>query len=280
MMGFKDTGYQQDYNLSQPKPEKHFFTAMKAIIASSILSLGIFLGAASDQEAPVLKEADRLYEIAKKISDLLEIEKLIRETDANGSGFAGSAKLSWRLGRIYYKLGDWSDAETDKIRYFSLCVEHTEKTVKINPRSANGFFFRGLCTGKLGETKGLWASLGIISPLKKDMETAIGLDPSVSEGGPHRALGNLYLQLPRFFGRDLERAIDHFREAVRLGPKYGENYLGLDQAYFKNDEYISARNTLRTFLEVAGKLEEDESVRGFVSETRTFLQQITEQIDP
>ena len=112
------------------------------------------------------------------------------------------------------------------------------------------------------------------------MEIAIRLDPSVNKGGPHRALGNLYLQLPRFFGKDLKRSINYFREAVRLGPKYGENHLGLARAYFENDNYVAAREALRAFLEVASKLEEDESIRSLISETHTLLHQIAERIGP
>ncbi len=249
---------------------------MNEIFKASVLSIGFLLGAELDQEA-VLKEIDRLYGVAKDRQDLLKIEALTRETTRR---FPEADTVSWRLGRIYFKLGKLSEAETDKVRYFSLCLEHAENTVKINPKSANGFFFKGLCNGKLGQTRGLWASLGIIEPLKEAMETAIRLDPSVSEGGPHRALGNLYLQLPRFFGKDLKRSINHFREAVRLGPKYGENYLGLARAYFENDDYVAARDTLRAFLEVASKLGEDESVRNLISETHTLLHQIAERIGP
>ena len=249
---------------------------MNGIFKASVLSIGLLLGAELDQEA-VLKEIDRLYKVAKNRQDLLKIETLTHEATRR---FPEADAVSWRLGRTHFKLGKWSEAKADKIRYFSLCLEHAQNTVRINPKSANGFFFKGLCNGKLGQTRGMWASLGIIEPLKKSMEIAIRLDPSVSEGGPHRALGNLYLQLPRFFGKDLKRSINHFREAVRLGPKYGENHLGLARAYFENDDYVAARDTLRAFLEVASKLGEDESVRNLISETHTLLHQIAERIGP
>ena len=249
---------------------------MNGIFKASVLSIGVLLGTELDQEA-VLKEIDRLHGIATNRQDLLKIEVLTREV---AHRFPESDTVSWRQGRTYFKLGKWSETETDKIYYFSLCLEHAQNTVKINPKSAYGFYFNGLCHGKLGQTRGLWASLGIIEPLKEAMETAIRLDPSVSEGGPHRALGNLYLQLPRFFGKDLKRSINHFREAVRLGPKYGENYLGLARAYFENDDYVAARDTLRAFLEVVGELGEDESVRNLISEAHTLLHQIAERIGP
>ena len=93
-------------------------------------------------------------------------------------------------------------------------MEQTEKALKINPKSASSYFFNGLCNGSLGQVQGIWSSLGKIKPFKKDMEMAISLDPTVNEGGPHRALANLYLKLPYLLGGDLSQSIVHFKEAV------------------------------------------------------------------
>ena len=188
--------------------------------------------------------------------------------------FPESSGIFWRMGRTYFKLGEKSNAKSEKIRYFLLCIEYAGKTLKINSKSAHGYFFNGLCNGRLGQVQGIWSSLGKIKPFKNDMETAIRLDPSVNEGGPHRALANLYLKLPYLLGGDLDRSIIHFREAVRLGPEFGENYLGLAEAYIENENFILAKDTLRTLLNMESRSQKEESMRAWQIEARSILKKI------
>ena len=158
--------------------------------------------------------------------------------------------------------------------FFSLCIAQTKKTIEINSQSANGYFFNGLCSGTLGQTQGIWSSLGTIAPFKKDMETAINLDPSIEEGGPHRALGNLYLKLPYVLGGDLERSIGHFQKAIQLGSEFGENYLGLAEAYIENGDFILAKGILHTLLNMKLSSQKEESVLEWKTQALDFLGEI------
>ena len=156
----------------------------------------LFVGLVS-QETDLIKEIDHGYSLAKSTDDLFTLEALVKKSLKI---FPESDKLFWRLGRIYFKIGEKSNTESEKTYFFSLCMVQTKKAIEINSQSANGYFFNGLCNGTLGQAQGIWSSLGTIEPFKKDMETTISLDPSVEEGGPHRALGNLYLKLPYILG--------------------------------------------------------------------------------
>ncbi|SVB61471.1 uncharacterized protein METZ01_LOCUS214325, partial [marine metagenome] len=183
-----------------------------ALSGKGLLFSILFVGLAS-QETGLIKELDHNYSLAKSSDDLYTLESLVKKSLKT---FPESDKLFWRLGRVYFKLGETFTSESKKIYFFSLCMAQTKKTIEINSQSANGYFFNGLCSGTLGQTQGIWSSLGTIEPFKKDMETAINLDPSIEEGGPHRALGNLYLKLPYVLGGDLERSITHFQKAIQL----------------------------------------------------------------
>ena len=153
-------------------------------------------------------------------------------------------------------------------------MAQTKKTIEINSQSANGYFFNGLCRGTLGQTQGIWSSLEIIGPFKKDMETAINLDPSIEEGGPHRALGNLYLKLPYVLGGDLERSIAHFQKAIQLGSEFGENYLGLAEAYIENGDFVLAKGILHTLLNMKLSSQKEESVLEWKTQALDFLREI------
>jgi tetratricopeptide (TPR) repeat protein len=153
-------------------------------------------------------------------------------------------------------------------------MAQTKKTIEINSQSANGYFFNGLCSGTLGQAQGIWSSLGTIEPFKKDMETAINLDPSIEEGGPHRALGNLYLKLPYVLGGDLESSIAHFQKAIQLGSEFGENYLGLAEAYIENGDFILAKDILHTILNMKLSSQKKESVLEWKTQALDFLKKI------
>ena len=241
-----------------------------ALSGKGLLFSILFVGLAS-QETGLIKELDNNYSLAKSTDDLYTLEALVKKSLKT---FPESDKLFWRLGRVYFKLGETFTSESKKIYFFSLCMAQTKKTIEINSQSANGYFFNGLCSGTLGQTQGIWSSLGIIEPFKKDMETAINLDPSIEEGGPHRALGNLYLKLPYVLGGDLERSIGHFQKAIQLGSEFGENYLGLAEAYIANGDFILAKGILHTLLNMKLSSQKEESVLEWKTQALDFLGKI------
>ena len=241
-----------------------------ALSGKGLLFSILFVGLAS-QETGLIKELDHSYSLAKSSDDLYTLESLVKKSLKI---FPESDKLFWRLGRVYFKLGETFTSESEKIYFFSLCMAQTKKTIEINSQSANGYFFNGLCSGTLGQTQGIWSSLGIIEPFKKDMETAINLDPSIEEGGPHRALGNLYLKLPYVLGGDLERSIGHFQKAIQLGSEFGENYLGLAEAYIENGDFVLAKGILHTLLNMKLSSQKEESVLEWKTQALDFLGKI------
>ena len=241
-----------------------------ALSGKGLLFSILFVGLAS-QETGLIKELDHNYSLAKSTDDLYTLEALVKKSLKT---FPESDELFWRLGRVYFKLGETFTSESEKIYFFSLCLAQTKKTIEINSQSANGYFFNGLCSGTLGQTQGIWSSLGIIEPFKKDMETAINLDPSIEEGGPHRALGNLYLKLPYVLGGDLERSITHFQKAIQLGSEFGENYLGLAEAYIENGDFILAKGILHTLLNMKLGSQKEESVLEWKTQALDFLGKI------
>ena len=241
-----------------------------ALSGKGLLFSILFVGLAS-QETGLIKELDHNYSLAKSTDDLYTLEALVKKSLKT---FPESDKLFWRLGRVYFKLGETFTSESEKIYFFSLCMAQTKKTIEINSQSANGYFFNGLCSGTLGQTQGIWSSLETIEPFKKDMETAINLDPSIEEGGPHRALGNLYLKLPYVLGGDLERSIGHFQKAIQLGSEFGENYLGLAEAYIENGDFILAKGILHTLLNMKLSSQKEESVLEWKTQALDFLGKI------
>lgn len=208
------------------------------------------------QQAETLKEFEH---IAGEIREFLEKEP-------------NSPEWLWRLARTHYAIAKRSE----DTHHYDLCIEHSGRALEIKPDSAISYFFRGLCRGKQGEMRGIWSSLGIIEPFEEDMKKALALEPSIQNGGPNRALGKLYLELPFFLGGSTDQSIFHLKEAVRLSPGYAENHLGLAQAYYAKNNFTSARKSLSTLLSLTDNVADDKDLL----KLRKQGQELMEKLSP
>jgi tetratricopeptide (TPR) repeat protein len=241
---------------------------------ASLFSLFFIFTLSAKGMPPVLVEdIDRQYEsVPKTAEDLLQTESTILKA-LKQSGV--SEPLTWRLARTYYSLGDRSTEDVRK-EYYHRCIERADQAIQLNNQSAWGFFLRGICRGKLGEMQGIWSSLSIIKPLKQDFKKAVKLDPSVSAGGPHRALGKLYLELPGLLGGSVNKSVDHLKQAVTLGPTFADNYLFLADALFEQENYQAAKITLGNLLTIVPKSDDSPKAQQIRKKVQTRM----EKIDP
>lgn len=199
-------------------------------------------------------EIDKQYQQAKTLNQFEHIAEEIRQVlqlEPSNPGW------QWRLARSHYAIAKRTENDDIANHHYDLCIKHSSQTLEMQPNSAIGYFFRAICRGKQGEMKGMWSSLGAIDPFEEDMKKALALDPAIQNGGPNRALGKLYLELPFFLGGSNGKAINHLKEAVRLGPDYAENHLGLAQAYYAKNNYTAAQKTLSTLLSLTDNGDED-----------------------
>jgi tetratricopeptide (TPR) repeat protein len=217
-------------------------------------------------------EIDRGYHQAKT---LLEFQKIAEKIQKLIEKEPNESEWQWRLSRSHYSMAKKSADEDTKNLHYDLCIDLSSQALEFKPNSAISFFYRGLCRGKQGEMKGIWASLGIIEPFEEDMKKAMKLDPTIEQGGPHRALGKLYLELPFFLGGNNNQAVFHLEQAVRLGPEYAENHLGLAQAYYAKNNLISARKSLLTLMRLTNNVSDDEDLLSIRTKGQKLMNKLT-----
>ena len=222
----------------------NIFLKLRGFLIALLLTQNINVPPAFSQ-SPNLFEIDHLYQ---KSQSSLEYKKIATQIENILTTHPGQHEWLWRLARIHYAIA--KKLPENNIHHYGLCIHYSSKAVALQSDSAISYFYRGLCRGKQGETKGIWASLGIIGPFEEDMEQAVRLDPTVSHAGPHRALGKLYLELPFFLGGDLGKSSFHLQEAVRLAPDYAENHFGLAQVLIKKNNSTEARETLHKLMQL------------------------------
>ena len=221
-------------------------------------------------ENPItLAEIDSQHEKSQLQTGYQEIASQIEKVLASNPN---QYQWQWRQARTQYSLA--KKAGESKSDYYDLCILHSSRAIDLQPDSAVSYFYRGLCRGKQGEMKGVWASLGMIEPFKEDMTKAVELGPKVNHAGPHRALGKLYLELPFFLGGDSDKAVFHLKEAVRLAPDYAENHLGLAQILVKKNNSTQARESLHKLIQLTDNTQ-DEKLLSLRKEGMELLENLT-----
>lgn len=244
--------------ISSRKKIRVFLLAVFSMIATgNIVSAGENEIDKQYQQARTLKEFEQ---IANKIQKILKKEP-------------GNPEWQWRLARSHYSIA--KRAEDTKNHHYDQCIRHSSQALELKPDSSISYFFRALCRGKQGEMNGIWSSLRIIGPFEEDMKKALELDPAIEDGGPHRALGNLYLELPFFLGGSDDKSVYHFEEAVRQSPDYVENHLGLAQAYYTQNNFALARKSLLTLRRLTDNVADDEDLLNFRTQGQELMKKLT-----
>jgi tetratricopeptide (TPR) repeat protein len=176
------------------------------------------------------------------------------------------------MANIHYKLARMLPDK--QIQYMNSCIDHSQRAILSDASAGVGYFYKGLCLGRLGELKGMWNSLKTIKPFRENMEAAVKINPAIDNGGPHRALGRLYFKLPGILGGSLKKSIDHLRKAVDYGPRYWENHFFLAESYFANSQYRLARSELHSAMEIASQTNDDPDSKTHTVEFQTLMKQI------
>jgi len=223
---------------------KTIYIKLWGLLAALLLTQNMHVTAAFSQSL-TLVEVDHLYQKSKSF---LEYKNIATQIEKFLKTHPDKHEWQWRLARTHYAIA--KNLPENNIHHFELCISYSSRAIKLTPDSAISYFYRGLCRGKQGETKGIWASLRIIGPFEEDMKKAVSLDPTVSNAGPHRALGKLYMELPFILGGDLGKSSFHLQEAVRLAPDYAENHLGLAQVLIKKNHSTEARESLHKLMQL------------------------------
>jgi tetratricopeptide (TPR) repeat protein len=106
--------------------------------------------------------------------------------------------------KIYYANG----VEFFKTRQYDLAIVEFSKALKINPRIANAYAFRGLC----------YIARGEYDQAISDASKAVGINPKLASAHEILALG--------YFGkRKFDKALEAVRKARCLGYKVNANFL-------------------------------------------------------
>jgi tetratricopeptide (TPR) repeat protein len=242
------------------------------IAGAAILMLGFCGLAAAQKTAP---PSCQLYTGKASLESLKQRESQLKDEFLRSASPTGGDHCE--MANIHYKLARLLPDQ--QVQHLNSCIAHSQKAILRDSRSGVGYFYKGLCLGRLGELKGIWGSLKIITPFRENMETAAKIDPAIDRGGPHRALGRFYFKLPMLLGGDLEKSIDHLVKAVEYGPRYWENHFFLAESYYEDDQYQLARTELQKAMELASQPNDDPEYKTREVELQALMKAIESNLN-
>ncbi|MBI4126826.1 MAG: tetratricopeptide repeat protein [Deltaproteobacteria bacterium] len=163
------------------------------------------------------------------------------------------------------KRGVMKDEAETGIHYAERCLERA-------PEEAACFYYRAINTGLYYQARVVGYQTGV-KHMAADLERVIAINALYDYAGAHRALGELFTKLPQTtvhpndLRRDLEKAENYLREAVRLAPDYPENYLQLSETLTARGKYDEAQGALSRAKELVPRWKRDRAYGSWQSAT-------------
>jgi len=138
---------------------------------------------------------------------------------------------------------------SERLRQAEFGLSLARQAISLLPENPLPHYLAAILTGLVAENDPA-RGLSLVPDIESEAAKAVELEPGIDNAGPHRLLGELYLQAPGFpisIG-DKELAVEHFREAVRIAPTHYENRLDLIDALTRNEQTVEACRELATLL--------------------------------
>ncbi len=210
-----------------------------------VLALAVLLGAATAwAQSPLVAEvrtwSTRYHENPPRIDQMRAALAEAVKTDSHVDNLIALAQVCFIWGDIRAKTPE------EKLEAYDQGREAGRRAVELAPRNPQAHFWYGTNTGRWGQTKGVLRSLFLLSTVKQEIDAVMELDPKFPP--VYSLAGNVYYEVPRFFGGDLDKAEEMFRKGLELDPKFTSARVGLARTLIKKGHLAEARRELGAVL--------------------------------
>ncbi len=199
-----------------------------------------------------IAEADKLYGMREDLTKVRQAVALLRQARLSDYGNFDAA---WKLARSDYFLGDHTTVEAERDNAFREGEEAGKSAVKLQPDKPEGHFWLGANYGGSAKHSTL-AGLSSVEDIRSSMEAVLKIDEGFQSGSAYLGLGQLYLEAPKIFGGDSQKAVGYLEKGLKYGNdnallhvKLAEGYhvLGRDADARKQCEFILAMKPQRDY---------------------------------
>lgn len=168
--------------------------------------------------------------------------KLARDED-------GRAVTLTELARLCFVIGQLEEGQEGE-SYYEKGRDYANLLSREQPRRVEGHYWLALNLAGLAEVGRAGHALRLLPTIVERLETALSLDETYDQGGPHRILGCIFCEAPRWplSEGDLKKAMHHLRTAVEIAPENSTNHLYLARTLIELDKYDEAKLELERVL--------------------------------
>ena len=156
--------------------------------------------------------------------------------EATTAALALNNATGYALAAEYTTAGAGLVADSQKKVLFTKAQEYAKKAIALDANNAEGYFELARAQGRLAQFVGILQSLGLAGDMKKNLDTAIKLNPKMA--GAYVALGlwNANLDAKGFAARaatgaNKSQVVPNFEKAVALEPNNITHRLEFANAY-------------------------------------------------
>jgi len=180
------------------------------------------------------------------------------------------------LSYVYFLQGDVRATTTEaKLAAYDRGRELGRRAIELAPKSHDAHLWYAINTGRWGQTKGVLRSLFLLPTVREEIDVLLELDPRSVRA--HAFAGNVFLEVPRLFGGDREKAAGHFKKAIELDPRFTVARVDLARLHIAEGRWADARRELeRVVTERAPSIVADWTVKD-LPRARKLLESIRDK---
>ncbi len=159
---------------------------------------------------------------------------------------------AYQLARTDYYLANYYEMIAKNKKAFAQAVDDAirsaERAVQLEPDDSNAHALLGDLYGRKIGLGGIFAGMKWGPKGEEQMNQAVRLDPQNPYA--YDCIGRRYLFAPRAFGGNIQKAIENFKKAIDLDPKYDEGFVWLGIAYKTQGNTSAARQNFEQALKI------------------------------
>lgn len=185
-------------------------------IVACLLTISQLAAATADQ---LVRQADALWPrrhvpaITKKHLALLN-----RALAASPNHYGANWRWTWSA---LYRVRNFIAGKQNKLAVLKQAIAAGTRAITANPNGVEGHFWLGVSYGESARLKGGLGALGDVGKFKKQVETALRLNPNYNYGSPVLTLARMYYMAPGWpvsFG-DNKKSLAYIERALKTAPK-------------------------------------------------------------
>ncbi len=158
------------------------------------------------------------------------------------------------MAHVLFSRGDKMTDKKEKIECFKTGQALALKATRLDDQCVDGYFWHMALTGRIGQTKGVLNSLGLVPEIKKGINRVLELNPRHT--GALDAKAMLYYELPKMFGGDLDLSLEALNRALAIDSNYTILYVDMAKVLIKKKEYEKARSFLNRLMTITSPTHE------------------------